>query len=139
MIDILKMVIPAIVTGVATYVFTRPKQQAEIGSIHATTDSAYYKMAVEMQEKLPVWIDRYEKETEEKTELRGMLRFAEGEMHRLSRELKTCVNDKSECRKIIEEAQNFFARLEAALSEMVEHAALLTELKDFRRRHENKS
>jgi predicted nuclease with TOPRIM domain len=131
---LLLILVPAIVTGVTTYVFTRPKQNAEIGGIHATTDSLYYKMAIEMQEKLPVWIDRYEKETEEKTELRGLLRFAEGEMHRLSRELKSCTNDKSECRKIIESAQDIFSRFEAVLSEMVEHAALLTELKEFRRR-----
>lgn len=133
---LMMVVITAIFTAIPTWLLSRPKQAAEIGSIHATTDKMFYQMAVEMQEKLPVWIERYEKETEEKMELQGLLRFAEGEMHRLSRALKACTDNNAECKKIIDEARTIMSEFETALTEALEHAPLLAELKEFRRRLE---
>jgi hypothetical protein len=133
---IIMVFVTALATGVPTYLLARPKQKNDQISLKAETDKTYQALLFEMQEKLPIWIKRYEDEYEEKMEIQGLLRFAETEMHRLSKELRLCEDNKSQCRQVIEEAKSVFVKFETALSEATETAQLLIELKEFKMRLE---
>jgi hypothetical protein len=134
---ILIAVVPAVVVGLFTYLFTRPKQRAEVIGLRASTDNTYYTMAKEMQERLPVWIERYEAEKEEKMELQSGMRFATQELKRLQQELDACVGDRTNCREVMTEVKSLFLKIETDLAGFNQHRGLLTDLKEFKKRLEN--
>lgn len=112
----------AFITAFFSWFFLRPKQNAETYKIGSDAEKNYSEIIAAWQEKLSVWIDRFETAKEDAVKL-------EDTATALRRELDNCVRGKESCQQFREKAKVFFDLLESSFKDLTEYAPLLQELR----------
>ena len=117
---LLLVVLPSAIAAVITHFATRRTQTAAAGK---TTG-----------EIVGMWQNKYFGLLEKLEDLRDKSETVENELDEAKRKLRGCLHDNGDCREIIQKINVIFSQTEVALNDLIEYAALVSEIQNLKKR-----
>jgi hypothetical protein len=113
-------IIGAAFSALCYWLITRRKSGSE-------TDRNYQQMALDISASLAVWIKKFEDGQKEMIEVVQ-------QMGAVQKALDDCSEERDDCKRLLDQAQELLARFESAIKDLAEYGHLIEDLVTLKRR-----